>query len=211
MPWNNPEVALETDVEYAKKLLADGGWADTDGDGIVEKNGIKAEFTCLYGQRRFRPSGCGYGGGGAASGRGHSDECGGHQLGRHFQAYVLQRGTHGWGAANPYESYCLYHSSYALRDDYYNPEGYSSPVHRRLPGGRHGSSGHRDSLPKLEAGQWDGSTGTSMKGQCPGSGLSMYSMCTTSAMAWTSAPQQLHPHGASMPLLKNLKDWTWTA
>ena len=49
MPWNNPEVALETDVEYAKKLLADGGWADTDGDGIVEKDGIKAEFTCLYG------------------------------------------------------------------------------------------------------------------------------------------------------------------
>ena len=30
MPWNNPEVQIETDVEYAKKLLADAGWADTD-------------------------------------------------------------------------------------------------------------------------------------------------------------------------------------
>ncbi|MDE6815409.1 MAG: ABC transporter substrate-binding protein, partial [Lachnospiraceae bacterium] len=28
MPWNNPDVEIETDVEYAKKLLADAGWED---------------------------------------------------------------------------------------------------------------------------------------------------------------------------------------
>ena len=48
MPWNNPEVAIETDVDYAKQLLADAGWSDTDGDGIVERDGLKAEFVCLY-------------------------------------------------------------------------------------------------------------------------------------------------------------------
>ncbi len=48
MPWNNPEVRIETDAAYAKKLLAEGGWADADGDGIVEKNGLKAEFCCIY-------------------------------------------------------------------------------------------------------------------------------------------------------------------
>ena len=35
-------------VDEAKKILADGGWKDTDGDGILEKNGLKAEFTLLY-------------------------------------------------------------------------------------------------------------------------------------------------------------------
>ncbi len=52
MPWLNTETVLEpneyNDIEGAKALLAAGGWTDTDGDGIVEKNGIKAEFKLLY-------------------------------------------------------------------------------------------------------------------------------------------------------------------
>ena len=48
MPWNNPEVAIETDVEHAKQLLADAGWADEDGDGILERDGVRASFSCLY-------------------------------------------------------------------------------------------------------------------------------------------------------------------
>jgi peptide/nickel transport system substrate-binding protein len=35
------------DVEAAKALIAEAGWADSDGDGIVEKNGVKATITIL--------------------------------------------------------------------------------------------------------------------------------------------------------------------
>ena len=49
LPWGNKEAIFEDgDLETAKKILTDGGWTDTDGDGIVEKNGVKAEFTLLY-------------------------------------------------------------------------------------------------------------------------------------------------------------------
>jgi peptide/nickel transport system substrate-binding protein len=36
------------DVERAKKILVDKGWKDTDGDGYLELNGKKFEFTVSY-------------------------------------------------------------------------------------------------------------------------------------------------------------------
>jgi peptide/nickel transport system substrate-binding protein len=49
LPFGNKEAVFEDGkMEEAKKILTGGGWKDTDGDGIVEKNGIKAEFTILY-------------------------------------------------------------------------------------------------------------------------------------------------------------------
>jgi len=36
---------LAYDVAAAKKLLADAGWTDSDGDGVVDKGGTKFEFT----------------------------------------------------------------------------------------------------------------------------------------------------------------------
>jgi len=49
LPWGNKEAIFEDGrIEEAKKILNDAGWKDTDGDGIVEKNGLKAEFSLLY-------------------------------------------------------------------------------------------------------------------------------------------------------------------
>ncbi len=58
MPWLNEETALKPseygNCEAAKKILADAGWVDTDKDGVVEKDGLKAELTLLYTEGSYR-------------------------------------------------------------------------------------------------------------------------------------------------------------
>lgn len=47
--YANPNaVVKDNDINAAKKILEDGGWVDTNGDGIREKNGTNASFTLIY-------------------------------------------------------------------------------------------------------------------------------------------------------------------
>ncbi|WP_425538588.1 ABC transporter substrate-binding protein [Microaceticoccus formicicus] len=49
LPWFNEDIAIKDgDIEAAKKILEEDGWSDTDGDGIVEKDGKKASFKLYY-------------------------------------------------------------------------------------------------------------------------------------------------------------------
>jgi peptide/nickel transport system substrate-binding protein len=47
--WDNPANEIKDgDLVTARQILKDGGWTDSDGDGVVEKNGRKAEFGLYY-------------------------------------------------------------------------------------------------------------------------------------------------------------------
>lgn len=209
MPWNNPAVQLETDVDYTKKLLADGGWADTDGDGIVEKDGLKAQFTCLY------PSG--------DSVRQAVAMAAAEQV-RAVGIQIDVEGTSwddlakrmfcdavmmGWGSAIPNETYYLYRSEGALLDDYYNPEGYQNEV---TDGYLHAAM---EALTPEQANenwrkaQWDGTTGSAMQGLCPWVWIVNLDHVTFVRDGLSIGDQPIHPHGHGLPLIQNLNHWQW--
>lgn len=209
MPWNNPESAIDTDVDHARKLLADAGWSDNDGDGIVEKDGVKASFTVLY------PSGDSVRQAVAFAAAEQVAEIGiqitvegtswDDLSKRMFSDGVMM----GWGAANPYESYCLYQSANAFKDDFYNPEGYQSAQTDQYLSAAMGALTTEEAYRNWKLVQWDGETGTAMRGACPWVWIVNVDHLYYVRDGLDIGAQQLHPHGSSMPLLRNLCEWKW--
>ena len=210
MPWNNPQVKIETDIVYAKKLLADAGWADTDGDGIVEKDGLKAEFGCVY------PSGDSVRQALALAAAEQLKEIGikinvegtswDEIMKRMFSEAVMM----GWGSASPNETYYLYHSSGALKDDFYNPEAYMSGTTDRYLQSAIEALTPEEANKYWQLAQWDGSRGTSMRGECPWVWLVNLDHVTFVREELSIGKQPIHPHGHGLPLIQNLQDWAWT-
>lgn len=49
MPWSTEEIVFEdARVDDARRLLAEAGWSDSNGDGTVDKNGVEAVIPLMY-------------------------------------------------------------------------------------------------------------------------------------------------------------------
>ena len=209
MPWNNPDVAIETDVEYAKQLLSENGWADTDGDGIVEKNGVKAQFNCIY------PSGDSVRQLVAMAAAEQAAQIGiritvegtswDDIMTRMFSEAVMM----GWGSAIPNETYYLYRSEGALLDDFYNPEGYMSEKTDAYLNAAMEALTPEEANKNWQLAQWDGETGTAMKGECPWVWIVNLDHVTYVREGLSIGDQPIHGHGHGLPLIQNLQDWHW--
>ena len=209
MPWWNEEtVTTDNDVDLAKKILADGGWIDADGDGILEKDNIKAEFNLVYpsgDQLRqslamvvadmVKPIGINI-----VIEAKTWDEI---EAVLHKDAILM-----GWGSQDPLEMYNVY-SSKMKGVEWYNPGYYENQKVDEYMEKALQARSEEEANEYWKKAQWDGETGLSGKGDIPWVWLVNRSHLYLVNDKLDIGKQQIQAHGHGWPLTSNIEQWKW--
>ena len=209
MPWWNEEtVTTDNDVDLAKKILADGGWIDADGDGISEKDNIKAEFNLVYpsgDQLRqslamvvadmVKPIGINI-----VIEAKTWDEI---EAVLHKDAILM-----GWGSQDPLEMYNVY-SSKMKGVEWYNPGYYENQKVDEYMEKALQARSEEEANEYWKKAQWDGETGLSGKGDVPWVWLVNRSHLYLVNDKLDIGKQQIQPHGHGWPITSNIEQWKW--
>ncbi len=210
LPWEQPESRFQdADPEQAERILAEGGWKDTDGDGIVEKNGMAAEFTIIYpstdSTRQNLALACAdmlkqIGIQANVEGKSWDDI----KKLKHANVIVF-----GWGSHDPKEVYNLYHSS--MRGvEYYNPGYYQNAAVDAYLDQAMSAASFEKSLPFWKSAQWDGATGFTTPGDAAWAWLVNLTHTYFVSDCLDLGTSQIEPHGHGWPLTANIAEWKWT-
>jgi len=209
LPWWNEETVIsDGDAEEARRILTEGGWADADGDGIAEKDGLNASFTLLYPAGdvtrqslaltvadMVRPVGIDI----------HVEGKSWDELRKlmHSNAVLF-----GWGSHDPLEMYYLYSSRYQ-GVDLFNAGYYSNPVvDQWMEKAMHATS-EEVAWDYWRKAQWDGQTGLSFKGDAAWAWLVNIDHVYLINEQLDIGNQRIHPHGHGWPITDNIEEWRW--
>ena len=210
MPWWNEEDVIETDVDYAKELLEQSGWKDTDGDGIREKDGNKLAVPLMYfAGDSMRQAVAMSVANQAKENLGFDITVEGVSEDDTIKRMFSEPMIMGWGSDSPMTSYMLFHSSNAGKTDWYNPEFYMSDKTDEYLDKAMNSLTIEDSYEWWQKAQWDGETGTSMKGEAPWAFFVNMTHLYYVKDGLNIGNQRIHAHGQAWPLIANLAEWSW--
>ncbi|MBD0267325.1 MAG: ABC transporter substrate-binding protein [Cyanobacteria bacterium Co-bin8] len=210
LAWEEPRANIEdAQPEQARQILAEGGWSDSNGDGIVEKAGQRAEFTLLYPAsdstrqalalsvaEMLKPVGIQVNVEGKSwdeiTPRVHSDA-------------VL----FGWGSHDQSEMYNLYHSK-AAQGAFYNAGYYANEAIDRTLDLAMGAPSEAEAIAFWQAAQWDGEQGFTAKGDAAWAWLVNLNHTYFVSECLDIGQPQVEPHGHGWPITANIAEWTWT-
>ncbi|HMM19693.1 MAG TPA: ABC transporter substrate-binding protein [Selenomonadales bacterium] len=209
LPWWNADAVInDNDLNGAKRILAEAGWKDADGDGILEKDSRKAEFTLIYpasdktrqalaiaAADMVKPLGINM----RTEGKSWDDI----KTLMHSNAVML-----GWGSHTPLEMYYVYYSKNS-GIDYYNPGYYSNPAVDAYMDKALAATGQDEANGYWKKAQWDGSTGLSAKGDAPWAWLVNLKHCYLVRENLDIGQPKIEPHGHGWPITDNIAEWHW--
>ena len=211
MPWLNKDTVLSEDeynnVEEAKKILKEGGWKDSDNDGIVEKDGEKASFKLLYTSGNYRQ-----------------------ELGLEFQKIAKEIGIEvtleertwdtiltdihkeavlfGFGSGDPSELYNLYYSGASNTPVEWDNAGFYSNktvddnIDKALL-----CEDEEEALTYWQKAQLDKDTGASAKGDAPYCWLVNANHVYIVSEGFDIGNPVVQPHGGR--IFDNITEWSW--
>ena len=210
MPWWNEEDVIETDADYAVQLLEESGWEDTDGDGIREKDGEKLAFNLMYfAGDSMRQAVAMSVANQAKENMGFDITVEGVSADDTIKRMFSEPMIMGWGSDSPMTSYMLFDSSNAGKTDFYNPEFYTNEKTDEYLEKAMSSLSIEDSYEWWKKAQWDGETGTCMRGEAPWAFYVNMTHLYYVKDGLNIGKQRIHAHGQAWPLIANLAEWTW--
>jgi peptide/nickel transport system substrate-binding protein len=127
LPWYEPASAIDdADTDGAEQLLEEAGWVDTDGDGVREKDGVRAAFSLLYLAEDTLRQGLALAVVDMVAPLGIEITAKGESWDVIHQRMHADAVLFGWGSLDPTEMYNLYSSSQA-GVELWNPGFYADP------------------------------------------------------------------------------------
>lgn len=209
-PWNEPAVRFrDNDLALAKKILSDAGWKPGGKDGILVKNGVRAEFDLLYNASDSTRQNLSI----AVASMVRKIGVKINVIGKSWNE-INERYSHscavlfGFGNHSPDEMYRLFHSSLAGTGSN-NAGFYKNTVVDGYLDKAMSSSSINDSIRYWRLAQWDGKTGLSVKGDATWAWLVNLTHIYFVSDALDIGESQIEPHGHGWPVSANIADWKW--
>lgn len=210
LPWDNPANAIkDNDIQKAINLLEEAGWKDADGDGVREKDGLKAEFTIVYPASRSIRQYLALATADMLKKIGIRARVAGKANFAEIRK-IMHRDVivFGWGSHDPIELYHLYNSKYAgigyNNTGFYSNEVVDGNLERALAAGS-----FDESLQFWQAAQWDGKTGVNVKGDAAWAWLVNLDHTYFVHKDLDIGVTQVEPHGHGWPITANIEKWQW--
>lgn len=209
LPWWNPETKFEDgDTEKAKKILADAGWKDSDGDGVLEKDGLKAAFTLIYpADDQIRQT--------LAIAMADSMKAIGLDISVDGKSWdeietlmYANPVLFGWGSHDPSEMYNVYAGENAGKY-FYNTSYYKNGQVDRYMEEALGSLDDEEANRLWQKAQWDGTTGFSALGDAPWAWLVNLDHVYLVKEGLDLGQNRIEPHGHGWPITANIEEWRW--
>lgn len=211
LPWHEPESAVEdADLDGAEELLEEAGWVDSDGDGVREKDGVRAAFALLYPASdslrqdlalsvadMIAPLGV------EVTPQGESWDVIYSRM--HADAVLF-----GWGSLDPTEMYNLYSSAQAGVESW-NPGFYANPdVDAELEAAMTATD-QDEANRHWRAAQYDGEgTGFGPSGDAAWAWLVNLDHTYYVDECLDLGAPRIEPHGHGWPITAGITGWQWT-